>query len=98
MRAVRLFTVFFAGFGLWFSACTEPPPRVLTLEERRLVDSLLQQEIKRIKPGLDSLCELRFDSMVHLALDSILEERKLAMEKQLRRLREEVRKEKQKPE
>ena len=98
MRVAQCFAIFFAGFGLWLAACTEPPPRVLTLEERRLVDSLLQQEIKRIKPGLDSLCELRFDSMVHLALDSILEERKLAMEKQLRRLREEVRKEKQKPE
>jgi len=89
-----LLAILFVGFGLGPAACTEPPPRVLTLEERRQADSLVQQEIKTIKPVLDSLCEAQFDSLVQMALDSILEERKLAMEKQLRRLREEVRKEK----
>ncbi len=95
MRCIKLLAMFLMGAGAWFAACTEPPPRVLTLQERRLADSLLQEEIKMLKPQLDSLCDLRFDSLMQLALDSILEERKQAMEKQLRRLREEVKKEKQ---
>ncbi len=75
-----------------FLACTEPPPRTLTLAERRLADSLFQEEVKREKPLLDSLCEQRFDSLVEVMLDSILDVRKKAMDKQLQRLRSELEK------
>ncbi len=90
-------TIFFATLLLIYIgstlSCSEPPPRTLTLAERKLADSLFQEEVKRLKPQLDSLCELRFDSLVKSALDSMLEVRKELMEKQLKRLQKETGKE-----
>lgn len=71
-------------------SCTEPPPRTLTLAERKLADSLFQEEVKLLKLRLDSLCDLRFDSMVRFALDSMLSVRKELMKKQLERLHREL--------
>ncbi len=81
-------SLYFGGTG-----CSDPPPRTLTLAERKLADSLFQEEIKKLKPKLDSLCELRFDSLVASALDSMLEVRKTLMKKQLERLQKEMREE-----
>ncbi|MCB0617244.1 MAG: hypothetical protein KDC43_24310 [Saprospiraceae bacterium] len=78
-------------FGLLLTAataCTEDPPPTLDGTDRKIIDSLYQMEVNRIKPVLDSLCESRFDSLLQVAVDSILEVRNAEIEKQLNRIRE----------
>lgn len=44
---------------------------------RRTIDTLSTKEINILRPELDSLCNIMFDSMVNDAIDSILEVRRL---------------------
>jgi len=48
----------------------------ITYEERKLIDSFYRKEVALLRPQLDSLCDLRFDSLVNIAIDSIFVERK----------------------
>lgn len=73
---------------LSFAACTAEAPITLTAKDRKLVDSLYLIEVGKIKPEIDSICESTFDSRVKRAVDSILAERRVEIEEQLRRIEE----------
>lgn len=69
---------------LGFAACTadsEPVRYRLTSKERQRVDSLVAQEVRRLRPLNDSLCEAAFAERVSDATDSIVQER---LEQELR--------------
>lgn len=78
------------GFGLGLALLTacggkEPEVRLrLTPAERSRIDTLYQERIGVLRPLWDSLCDLRFDSVVAAARDSIVQER-LEEEAALRR-------------
>lgn len=55
----------------------------LTPTERSRIDTLYTAKLDSLRPIWDSLCEQRYDSMVKLALDSIVEQR-LEEEERLR--------------
>jgi hypothetical protein len=44
---------------------------------RRAIESTSAKEIVILRPILDSLCEARYDSLVQVAVDSIMEKRQL---------------------
>ena len=48
---------------------------------QRAIDTLSAKEIRVLRPVLDSLCDVQFDSLVNAAMDSILAERRLEIEK-----------------
>ncbi len=79
-----------AGCLLLFSACTPDPPPTLNYKDRQFVDSLFRKEVDSLKPILDSICNLRFDSAVQVAVDSILTERQEEKEKYLERVKKEL--------
>lgn len=75
------------------NACTPDPPPTLNYKDRQLVDSLFRREVDSLKPILDSICEIRFDSSVQAAVDSIISERQSEKEKYLERVKKEMREE-----
>jgi hypothetical protein len=72
------------------TACTPDPPPTLNYKDRQLVDSLFRREVDSLKPILDSICEIRFDSSVQAAVDSIISERESEKEKYLERVKKEM--------
>jgi len=44
---------------------------------RRTIDTTAAKQIVILRPILDSLCERRYDSLMHVAVDSIMERRQL---------------------
>jgi len=42
---------------------------------RKAIDTLAAKQINILRPELDSLCDLRFDSMVAASVDSIMQVR-----------------------
>ncbi|MGK0362995.1 MAG: hypothetical protein ACI85O_000034 [Saprospiraceae bacterium] len=74
--------------SLLFFSCTEEAPETLLVQDRNLIDSLYLKEVSKLKPELDSLCELNFDKRVAGLVDSILQERQEEIEEQVRRLQE----------
>jgi len=77
--------VFWLSAGL--AACTEPPPPTLNYKERLLVDSLYNQGVDSLRPILDSLCTLHFDSLVQASVDSMMQERLEEIERYLQRIK-----------
>lgn len=75
------------------AACTPDPPPTLNYKDRQFVDSLFRREVDSLKPILDSICEIRFDSSVQAAVDSIITERESEKEKYLERVKKEMREE-----
>ena len=73
-----------------FTSCTPDPPPTLNYKDRQIVDSLFRQQVDSLKPLLDSLCELRFDSAVQQTVDSIMSERQSEIDKYLERLKREM--------
>ena len=71
----------------FFLNCTEPPPPTLNAKDRDLMDSLYRDSLNRIRPVLDSICEVTFDDRVQDAVDSIMAEREEEIRKQLERIR-----------
>ena len=69
------------------SACGEDTPLTLSWEEKSLVDSLYKDEIGRIRPQLDSLCDSRFDSLVTFYKDSLWIDRIQEINRQLERIK-----------
>ncbi len=72
--------------ALW-GACTEPPPPTLNYKERLQVDSLYNKGVDSLRPILDSLCELQFDSLVQASVDSMMHERMEEIERYLKRIK-----------
>ena len=53
----------------------------LTAAERARIDTLYTAKIDSIRPYLDSLCEANFASELEVAVDSIIQQRKLEEER-----------------
>lgn len=68
-------------------SCGEEAPQSLTWEERSLADSLFQVEVNSLRAEMDSLCDLRFDSLKNHYLDSLWTDRVQEIQKQLERIR-----------
>ncbi len=68
-------------------ACTEPPTPTLNYKERLLVDSLYNHGVDSLRPILDSLCALSFDSLVQVSADSMMQERLEEIERYLERIK-----------
>lgn len=66
--------------------CTEPPPPTLSVDDRKLTDSLYRDSINYLKPLIDSLCTLNFDKNVKAVVDSIMTERLEEIRKQMERI------------
>jgi hypothetical protein len=82
-----------AGWSIWlgvmvllFSSCGEDAPLTLSWEERSFVDSLFREEVKVLKPELDSICDLHFDSLKSYYVDSLWNNRIEEIERQLQRI------------
>ena len=85
------FCILHFAFCIFFiAACTPDPPPTLNYKDRQFVDSLFRKEVDSLKPILDSLCDLRFDSSVQAAVDSILTERQSEKDKYLERIKKEL--------
>ncbi|MCB9285288.1 MAG: hypothetical protein H6563_14545 [Lewinellaceae bacterium] len=69
-----------------FAACEEDTPETLSWEERSFVDSLFKEEVIKLRPELDSLCDLRFDSLVQFYKDSLWTDRIQEVTQQLERI------------
>lgn len=67
--------LFLSGICWVLAGCTEPPPPMLTSEDRNLIDSITKLQAKDLKPYYDSLCDAKFDREVLKAVDSIMEVR-----------------------
>lgn len=67
-------------------SCKEEAPQSLTWEERAMADSLFQVEINILKPQLDSICEIHFDSLKNYYVDSLWTDRLQEIKKQLERI------------
>ncbi len=67
--------------------CTTPPDPILSFRDRELVDSLFRRQADTLAPRFDSLCKAQMDSLVQLAVDSILTERNQEIELYRQRLR-----------
>ena len=48
---------------------------------RRAIDTTAAKQIVILRPILDSLCEQRYDSLVMVAVDSIMEKRQLEIKR-----------------
>lgn len=85
LRWVCLFTT-----SLFLLGCTPEEEVMLRSSDRVLIDSLVRKEITQIRLDVDSLCELRFDSMVRYYADSIIAERTSERDRYLERIRREL--------
>lgn len=79
------FTIVLFVFAVF--SCTEPPPPTLNYQERLLVDSLYNKGVDSLRPILDSLCQVQFDSLVKVNVDSMMQERLEEIERYLRRIK-----------
>ena len=48
---------------------------------KRAIDTLAAKDIVVLRPQLDSMCQLRQDSIIQVAMDSIIERRSLEISK-----------------
>lgn len=55
----------------------------LTSRERALIDTMYMEKIKALRPYWDSLCAVAHDSLLQIAVDSIIKVRRIE-EEQLR--------------
>ncbi len=67
----------------FLGACAEEAPVSLDQEARVLIDTMYIQEVRVLRPELDSLCELEFEDRVAELVDSLLPIRR-AEEERLR--------------
>ena len=66
------------GAGLLLFSCTKRPVSP-SKASRRAIDTIFQKEIIVLQPHIDSLCSRLQDSIYPLAVDSILNERRMEM-------------------
>lgn len=69
------YLVIFGSLCLLFACSEEESQYRLTSRERVRVDTLYSKEVKLIRGQLDSICEMNHDSLLKLAVDSILKVR-----------------------
>ena len=75
-------------FSLFFcTACEEDTTPQLTKADIDAIDTLYMNKLKTFRPYLDSICAVQFDSLVQLAVDSMLIERMEEVERQRNRYR-----------
>ena len=79
-----VFILFIGAYLLGLCAC-QPDERRIVAENRSLIDSLANQQIKLLRTELDSICDLEFDARVEIAMDSIMEVRIEEIKKMLGR-------------
>ncbi|GIV31271.1 MAG: hypothetical protein KatS3mg029_0622 [Saprospiraceae bacterium] len=82
----RILWLCLLGGWIW-PGCTEPPPPVLNYKERLLVDSLYNKGVDSLRPILDSICQVHFDSIVQSKVDSMMQERLHEIEVYMERIR-----------
>jgi hypothetical protein len=81
---MRIFIISF--FFLAILSCEEEAPQSLSWEEKTLLDSLYNDEVLKIHPAMDSLCDLRYDSLVSFYRDSLWNQRIEEITRQLERI------------
>lgn len=69
-----------------FPSCEFEPPG-LTIQERKIADSLFRDSIKIYGKQLDTLCLQLQDSLIPIYRDSMLEMREKEIQKQLERVK-----------
>lgn len=74
-RIFKLTVLGFAAF-LLLPACEEQPLPALTFRQRELADTLYLEKVSVLRPQWDSICESRFDSLLRVAVDSLIQVRK----------------------
>lgn len=74
-RSIKLIVPGFAVF-LMLQACEEQPLPALTFRQRELADTLYLEKVSVLRPQWDSICDVRFDSLVAVAVDSLIQVRK----------------------
>ena len=77
--------IFFIGIYLFGLSACEPDEQRIIAENRSLIDSLANKQIKVLRTELDSICDLEFDARVQVAMDSIMEVRIEEIKKMLGR-------------
>lgn len=65
---------------LVLSSCGTREARI-DRKTRNAIDTIAAREIIALRPVLDSLCELRKDSILEVAVDSIVKRRELEVQK-----------------
>lgn len=76
---MRLALLLLFVFSLLLTSCTKRPVTP-SKASRRAIDTIYQQQLLVIKPGVDSICLHVYDSLYPLAVDSIMQERQSEME------------------
>ena len=71
MMRIGIYIFVLSLYLLNLCAC-EPNERRIIAENRSLIDSLANKQIKILRTELDSLCDLEFEVRVQAATDSIM--------------------------
>jgi hypothetical protein len=66
----------------------EVEPQPLTLTERLVVDSLYRAKVTSVSIRMDSICRVQTDSLIAVAVDSMMEARLNEIVEQLRRIQD----------
>lgn len=74
-QILKLIVLGFTAF-LLLPACEEQPLPALTFRQRELADTLYLEKVSVLRPQWDSICDARFDSLVAVAVDSLIQVRK----------------------
>ena len=69
---VLKYLVFTIGLLTLSTACTKDAADKLNPAERQAVDTLYTNELKVLRPLLDSICEVRQDSIILRVADSLV--------------------------
>ena len=71
----RFESILAISFLIVLTMACEPNERRIIAENRSLIDSLANQQIKALRIELDSICDLEFEARVEAASDSIMQVR-----------------------
>ncbi len=88
MKSVKLILLMLALSVTVLSSC-EQKEKPLTTAERMATDSIYRKRMKVFRPFMDSICKTQRDSLIQIAMDSMLRERADDVERQLERLKKE---------
>lgn len=78
-----LYRVLFSVFLLLsLTACEEDTTPKITKADLEIIDTLYLEKLKTFRPYLDSICDAQLDSLVAIAVDSMLIKRMEEIEKQ----------------
>ncbi len=83
------YLLIFAFIALLLPSCEFEPPD-LSIQERKIADSLYRETMKTYREEMDSVCQQLQDSLIPIYKDSILKMRESEIQKQLERVRNSV--------